>query len=106
MKERTAAGKEAASAQAVKRGHTVTMIEVPNPEDDTAYQQWLTKGSPIVSPKRSATTLLTLPESLTKMTSPLPNKGVGPTHVTNNEVTSPTVAMPAGASANVQEAPL
>ncbi len=27
--ERTAAGQEAASAQAVKRGHTVTMIEVP-----------------------------------------------------------------------------
>ncbi len=35
--ERTAAGKEAASAQAVNRGHTVTMIEVPDHDDDTAY---------------------------------------------------------------------
>ncbi len=39
IEERTAAGKEAASAQAVKRGHTVTMIKVPDPNDDTAYRQ-------------------------------------------------------------------
>ncbi len=35
--ERTAIGKEAASAQAVKRGHQVTMIEVPDDEDDTSF---------------------------------------------------------------------
>ncbi len=35
--ERTATGKEAASAQAVKRGHQVTMIEVPDDEDDTSF---------------------------------------------------------------------
>ncbi len=37
--ERTAKGKEAASAQVVKRGHTVTMVEVPDLEDNTAYQR-------------------------------------------------------------------
>ncbi len=42
--------KEAASAQAVERGHQVAMIEVPDEEDDTAYQRWLTKGSPVVTP--------------------------------------------------------
>ncbi len=77
MEERTAAGQEAASAQAVKRGHMVTMIEVPDPDNDTAYRQWLQKGSPIVSLKQSTATLPTLPESLTKTTSPLPNEGVG-----------------------------
>ncbi len=35
--ERIAAGREAASTQAVERGHTVTMIEVPDEEDDTTY---------------------------------------------------------------------
>ncbi len=43
---KTAAGQEAASAQAVKRGHSVTMIEVSDEEDNTTYQWWLTKGSP------------------------------------------------------------
>ncbi len=47
--ERTAAGQETASTQAVKRGHQVAMIEVPDEEDDTAYQRWLAKGSPIVT---------------------------------------------------------
>ncbi len=42
--------KEAASAQVVERGHQVAMIEVPDEEDDTAYQRWLAKGSPIVTP--------------------------------------------------------
>ncbi len=103
--ERIAEWKEAASAQAVKRGHTVTMIEVPDAEDDTAFRQWQKRGSPIASPKRSTTTLPTPPESPTKTTSPLPNEGVGPTCITKNEVTSPTVAMPSAASAKVQEAP-
>ncbi len=46
---RTAAGQEATSAQVVERGHQVAMIEVPDKEDDTAYQRWLAKGSPIVT---------------------------------------------------------
>ncbi len=43
---------EAASAQAVNRGHKVTMIEVPDEEDNIAYKQWLANGSPITSPKQ------------------------------------------------------
>ncbi len=101
--ERTAAGQEAASTQAVKRGHTVTMIEVPDPNDDTAYRQWLKKGSPVTSPKRKSAELPTPPDSPKSLetTSPLPNEGVGPTHVPKNEVTSPTVAMPSAASMKV-----
>ncbi|SJK98935.1 uncharacterized protein ARMOST_02213 [Armillaria ostoyae] len=38
-----AAGLEAASAQAVKRGHSVTCIEIPDEDDDTAFQLWLAK---------------------------------------------------------------
>ncbi len=34
-----AAGQEATSAQVVKRGHQVTMIEVPDDEDDTSFQK-------------------------------------------------------------------
>ncbi|SJL08909.1 uncharacterized protein ARMOST_12283 [Armillaria ostoyae] len=34
---------EAASAQAVNRGPTVTCIEVPDEDDDTAFQLWLAK---------------------------------------------------------------
>ncbi len=42
--------KEATGAQAVERRHQVAMIEVPDKEDNTAYQRWLAKGSPIVTP--------------------------------------------------------
>ncbi|SJK98310.1 uncharacterized protein ARMOST_01575 [Armillaria ostoyae] len=38
-----AEGQEAASAQAVNRGQSVTCIEVPDEDDDTAFQLWLTK---------------------------------------------------------------
>ncbi|SJL15452.1 uncharacterized protein ARMOST_18950 [Armillaria ostoyae] len=41
--KKTAAGQEAASAQAVNRGHSVTCIEVPDEDDDTAFQLWLAK---------------------------------------------------------------
>ncbi|SJL06603.1 uncharacterized protein ARMOST_09945 [Armillaria ostoyae] len=41
--KKEAAGQEAASTQAVNRGHPVSMIEVPDEEDDMAYQIWLTK---------------------------------------------------------------
>ncbi len=63
-KERIAVGKEAASAQAVKRGHMVTMIEVPDEEDDTAYQRWLTKGSPLGTLTRPVATIPMPPDSL------------------------------------------
>ncbi len=97
--------KEAASAQAVNRGHTVTMIEVPDEDDDTAYRRWLKKGSPVVSPKRKSAVLPTPPESPPKTNSRLPNRGVGPTCISKNEVTSPTVAVPSTASVKVKEAP-
>ncbi|PBK68127.1 hypothetical protein ARMSODRAFT_1020150 [Armillaria solidipes] len=35
---KTAIGQEAVSAQTVKRGHTVVMVEVPNKEDDTSFR--------------------------------------------------------------------
>ncbi|SJL17461.1 uncharacterized protein ARMOST_21012 [Armillaria ostoyae] len=41
--KRPATGLEAASAQAVNRGHSVTCIEVPDEDDDTAFQLWLAK---------------------------------------------------------------
>ncbi|SJL18642.1 uncharacterized protein ARMOST_22239 [Armillaria ostoyae] len=41
--KKIAAGQEAASAQAVNRGHSVTCIEVPDEDDDTAFQLWLAK---------------------------------------------------------------
>ncbi len=69
--------KEAASAQAVKRGPRVTMIEIPDQDDDTAYQQWLQKGSPTNSQKRKAAELPIPPDS-ENPPSPLPNEGVGP----------------------------
>ncbi len=117
--------KEAASAQAVKRGHQVTMIEVPDNEDDTSFQRWTASGSPTISPKKHAEVLPTPPESPkipTKTphwdlrctdivspkgppTSPPPDKEAGPTYITKNEVTSPTVAMPSAASAKVVEVP-
>ncbi len=80
------------------------MIEVPDEDDDTAYQRWLHKGSPVVSPKRKSAALPTPPDS-PKTTSRLPNEGVGPTCISKNEVTSPTVAVPSTASAKVREAP-
>ncbi len=86
---------EATSTQAVKRGHQVTMIEVPNEEDDTAYRRWLDNGSPIASPKQHQIALPTPPESPITTMKTLPNKGV--------EVTLPTVAMSSVTSAKAQE---
>ncbi len=47
--ERIAAGKEAASAQAVKRGHQVQVEEIPDDEDDTSFllSQKTNKNLPI-----------------------------------------------------------
>ncbi|SJL02911.1 uncharacterized protein ARMOST_06252 [Armillaria ostoyae] len=41
--KRPAAGQDPTSTQAVKRGHQVTCIEVPDEDDDTAFQLWLAK---------------------------------------------------------------
>ncbi|SJL13786.1 uncharacterized protein ARMOST_17234 [Armillaria ostoyae] len=41
--KRPATGLEAASAQAVNRGHPTTCIEVPDEDDDMAFQIWLAK---------------------------------------------------------------
>ncbi len=99
--------KEAASAQAVKRGPQVTMIEVPDDEDDVSYRKWVASGSPTISPKRKSAEFPTPPDSPTSLetTSPLPNEGVGPTHVSTNEMTSPMVAVPSMANAKVKEVP-
>ncbi len=81
------------------------MLEVPDDKDDTSFRKWIASGSPTISPKRKSVELPTPPESPTKTTSPLPNEGVGPTHVPKNEVTSPTVAATSTSSAKVVEAP-
>ena len=41
--DKKAAGPEVVSAQTMKRGPAVTMEEVPDEEDETAYQNWLAK---------------------------------------------------------------
>ncbi len=99
---KTAERKEATSAQVVKRGHQVTMIEVPDEDNDVSFQRWLAAGSPTISPQPHIMTLLTPPESPNW---PLPNEGVALTCVRKDEVTSPMVAMPSTASVKVQEAP-
>ncbi|SJK98948.1 uncharacterized protein ARMOST_02226 [Armillaria ostoyae] len=53
--KKTAAGKEAASAQAVKRGQSVTCIEVPDEDDDMAFQLWLAKERTPTIVKKEAT---------------------------------------------------
>ncbi|SJK99899.1 uncharacterized protein ARMOST_03210 [Armillaria ostoyae] len=50
-----AVGQEAASAQAVKRRHSVTVVEVPDKENDTAYQIWLAKERLPAVAKQEAT---------------------------------------------------
>ncbi len=95
---------EAASAQAVNRGHQVTMIKVPDAEDDTSYRKWAKRGSPMLFPIRKQAALPT-PPLFPKMTDPLPNEGVDPKCDSQNEVTSPTVAAPSLASAKVAEVP-
>ncbi len=96
--------KEAASAQAVKRGQQVTMVEIPDEEDDTAYRRWLQKGGPDDKLKGELVAKPTSPDS-PKPTSRLPNEGVDPTYVPRTEVTSPMVAVPVEASAKAREVP-
>lgn len=48
---------EAASAQAVKRGHQVKLKEIPDDKDDTCFQrsQQASKKSPVVSEETQST---------------------------------------------------
>ncbi|SJL08099.1 uncharacterized protein ARMOST_11461 [Armillaria ostoyae] len=50
--KKIAAGQEAASAQAVNRGHSVSIIEVPDEDNDTAYQIWLAKERTLAIAKK------------------------------------------------------
>ncbi len=102
---KTAERMEAASTQVVKRGHQVTMIEVPDKDNNVSFQRWLAAGSLTISPKPHVVALPTLPESLTITKRPLPNVGVALNDVTRTGVTLPMVAMPLVASAKAQEVP-
>ncbi len=100
-KGRTAAGQEAASAQAVERGHLVTMIEVPDKEDNTTYQRWITKGSPMVTLIRPVAALPTPPDSPIQIGRTYTNGQTYQDWQNQGQVTSPTVVAPAAASAKV-----
>ncbi len=86
-------------------GHQVTLIEVPDKEDDTAYQRWITKGSPIVTPTQPVATLpmlLTLRSRSDECTTD------GQTYQdwqTQSKETSPMVVAPTMADAKVREVP-
>ncbi len=103
--DRTADEHGSASAQAVKRGHQVAMIKVPDKEDDTAYQQWLTKGSLIVTPTRPVATLPTPPDSPIQIGRTYTNGQTYHDWQTQGKVTSPMVVAPSAANAKVREVP-
>ncbi len=77
------------------------MIEVPDEEDDTAYQQWLTKGSPIVIPTQPAMALPTPPDSPTQIGRIYTDGQTYQDWQTQDKVTSPTVVAPFAADAKV-----
>ncbi|SJL00989.1 uncharacterized protein ARMOST_04303 [Armillaria ostoyae] len=64
--KRPATGSEAASAQAVNRGHSVTCIEIPDEDDDTAFQLWLAKERTPAIAKKEATSDEPARSSMTK----------------------------------------
>ncbi|SJL11766.1 uncharacterized protein ARMOST_15175 [Armillaria ostoyae] len=66
--KKTAAGQEAASAQAVYRGHSVTCIEVPDEDDDASFQIWLAKERTLTVTKKEATSDKPARSSPTKST--------------------------------------
>ncbi len=94
-----------ASAQAVKRGHQVAIIEVPDEDDDTAYQRWLAKGSPIVTPTRPVATLPMPPDSPIQIGRTYTDGQTYQDWQTQGKVTSPTVVAPSTANAKVPEVP-
>ncbi len=104
-KERIAAGQEATSTQVVKRGHQVTMIKVPDEDNDVSFQRWLIAGSPMTLLKPHIAMLPTPPDSLKKTHSLLPNEGVGSNDVTKTKVTLSMVAKSPATGAKTQEVP-
>ncbi len=103
--ERTAAGQEAARAQAVEMGHQVTLIEVPDKEDDTAYQRWITKVSPIVTPTQPVATLPMPPDSPIQIRRMYTDGQTYQDWQTQSKETSPMVVAPTMADAKVREVP-
>ncbi len=103
--DRTADEHRSASAQAVKRGHQVAMIEVPDKDDDTAYQRWLAKGSPIVTPTRPVATLPTPPDSPIQIGQTYTDGQTYHDWQAQGKVTSPTVVAPSAANTKVREVP-
>ncbi len=81
------------------------MIEVPDEEDDTAYQRWLAKGSPIVSPIRRAATLPMPLDSPIQIRQTYTDGQTYQDWQTQSKVTSPTVVAPITADAKVREVP-
>ncbi len=103
--DRTADESGPASTQAVKRGHQVAMIEVPDEEDDTTYQRWLAKGSPIVTPTRPNATLPMPPDSPIQIGRTYTDGQTYQDWHAQSKVTSPTVVVPSAANAKVREVP-
>ncbi len=101
MKERTAAGQEAASTQVVERGPQVTMIKIPDEEDNTAYQRWLAKGSPLVTPTRRVVTLPMPPDSPIQIGRMYTDSQTYQDWQNQGKVTSPTVVEPPAADTKV-----
>ncbi len=81
------------------------MIEVPDEDDDTAYQRWLAKGSPIVTPTRPVATLPTPPDSPIQIGRTYTDGQTYQEWQTQDKVTSPTVVVPSAANAKVREVP-
>ncbi len=77
------------------------MIEVPDKEDDTAYQRWLAKGSPIVTLTRPVATLPMPPDSLIQIGRTYTDGQTYQDWQTQGKVTSPMVVAPSTANANI-----
>ncbi|PBK71774.1 hypothetical protein ARMSODRAFT_1016762 [Armillaria solidipes] len=59
---KTATKEDSVSAQTVKKGNSVTMVEVPDEEDDTAFHQWTAhqkEASPFIEGSKMMTPVLT-----------------------------------------------
>ncbi len=81
------------------------MIEVPDEDDDTAYQRWLAKGSPIETPTRPVARLPTPPDSPIQIGRTYTDGQTYQDWQTQGKVTSPTVVVPAAANAKAREVP-
>ncbi len=81
------------------------MIEVPDEDNDTTYQRWLAKGSPIVTPTRPVVMLPTPPDSPIQIGRTYTDGQTYQDWQTQGRVTSPTVVVPSAADAKVREVP-